>query len=149
MTEINLTQSEADLLIAMEKHRLDDNRVEFPSLGGSITAPLTSIDKRENFFLDVRRGRIDLQRGVYQNRARQVVVLIRLDCGGAPHRNPDGQGIHSPHLHIYREGYGDKYAIPVPSEWFPNTDDLWRTLKDFERYCNITRPPYIEKGLFT
>jgi hypothetical protein len=79
MTEINLTQSEADLLISMEKHRMDDKRVEFPYLGKNITASLTSTDKRENFFLDVRRGRIDLLRGVYQNRTRQVVILVRLE----------------------------------------------------------------------
>jgi len=97
----------------------------------------------------VRRGRIDLLRGIYQNRARQVVVLVRLDCGGASHRNPDGEEIPSPHLHIYREDYGDKYAIPAPPESFANTNDLWQSLKDFERYCNITKPPLIEKGLFT
>jgi len=77
-----------------------------------------------------------------------VVVLVRLDFGGHPHRNPDGEEILSPHLHIYKEGYGDKWAIPVPTDRFPNMDDLWKTLEDFMRFCNITEPPFIEKGLF-
>src|SRR5690349_3665382 len=110
-----LTQSEADALIAMEKHRVNDDAWDYPGLGVSLSIPLVSIDKRENFILDVARGRIDLRKGTYQNRARQTVILVRLDFGGQPHRNPDGVEVSSPHLHVYREGYGDKWAIPVPA----------------------------------
>lgn len=148
MADINLTQAEADALIAMEKHRLDDERWDYPGLGGSINIPLVSADKREDFLLDVSRGKIDLLKGTYQNRSRQVVVLVRLDFGGHPHRNPNGEEISSPHLHLYREGYGDKWAVPVPSDRFPNINDLWKTLEDFMGYCNIARPPFIERGLF-
>lgn len=74
---------------------------------------------------------------------------MRLDFGGAPHRNPDDQEIGSPHLHLYREGYGDKWAFPVPIEHFPRTSDLWETLEDFLRFCHVTIPPRIERGLFT
>jgi hypothetical protein len=149
MADINLTQAEADALIAMEKHRVDNSTWDYPGLGGSISVPLVSSDRRENFILDVSRGRIDLLKGTYQNRARQVAVLVRLDFGGQPHRNPDDQEVSSPHLHIYREGYGDKWAVPVPPERFPDTLDLWELLQDFMRFCNIVEPPYIEKGLFS
>ena len=148
MADIHLTQSEAEALIAMEKHRLDDERYSYPT-SGSLVIPLQSQDKREQFLLDIRRGRIDLLKGKYQTRARQVVVLVRLDFGGAPHRNPDDQEIGSPHLHLYREGYGDKWAVDVPIEHFPRTSDLWGTLEDFMRFCRVTMPPYIERGLFT
>jgi len=148
MAYINLTQAEAEALIAMEKHRLDDARWDYPGLGGSISIPLVSIDKREDFLLDISRGKIDLLKGKYQNRSRQVVVLVRLDFGGQPHRNPDGEEILSPHLHIYREGYGDKWAVPVPADTFPDMNDLWRILEDFMLYCNITEPPFINRGLF-
>lgn len=149
MAEINLTQAEADALIAMDKLRVNDDRWNYPGLGGSISIPLSSIDKRENFILDISRGKIDLLKGPYQNRSRQVVVLVRLDFGGQPHRNPDDREIASPHLHLYREGYGDKWAIPIPANKFPNISDLWQTLEDFMRYCNIIEPPIIEKGLFS
>jgi len=148
MADINLTQAEADALIAMEKHRVNTDRHDFPLGGGALVVPLQSPDKREQFLLDISRSRIDLLKGTYQNRARQVVVLVRLDFGGAPHRNPDDTEVPSPHLHVYREGYGDKWAIPAPLDKFGNTADLWQTLKNFMRFCNITKPPHIERGLF-
>jgi hypothetical protein len=149
VANVDLTQAEADALIALPKIRVDDERYDFPKLGGAVHIPLSSKDKREQFLLDISRGRIDLQKCTYQNRARQVIILLRLDLGGAPHRNPDGQEMSAPHLHVYREGYGDKWAMPVPANAFSDTGDLWQTLQDFMRYCNITDPPFIEKGLFT
>ena len=80
------------------------------------------------------------------------------DLGGAiklamtliePHRSPDDVEVASPHLHIYREGYGDKWAFPLPADSFPNMNDLWLTLEDFMRYCNVTEPPFIRRGLFS
>jgi len=148
MADIMLTQTEADALIAMEKHRVNNDWYDFPMRGESLVLPLRSPDGREHFMLDLSRGHIDLLKVKFQNRARQVVVLVRLDLGGPPHRNPDGKEIPAPHLHIYREGYGDKWAVPVPSRFFRNTSDLWKTFEDFMRFCNITQPPYIRRGLF-
>jgi hypothetical protein len=106
--DVDLTQEGADQLIAMEKVRGDDQQLYFPASGDSICAPLTSLDQRDVFLLDVRRERINLSKATYQNRSRKVVVLVRLDIEGNPHRNPDGAEIPTPHLHVFREGYGDK-----------------------------------------
>lgn len=149
MVEITFTQAEADALIVMEKHRVTNDLHNFPMGGGSLTVPLHSPDRREHFLLDFSRGRIDLLKVKMQNRGRQVVVLVRLDLGGAPHRNPDDTEIPAPHLHVYREGYGDKWAVPVPKERFRDTSNLRATLEDFLQFCNITVPPQIELGLFT
>lgn len=149
MPDIDLTQAEADGLLAVDKVRANDDAFDYPGMGGAVTVPLTSIDKREHFLLDISRGRIDLLKSKYQNRGRQVVVLVRLDFGGPPHRNPDGEEVGCPHLHVYREGYGDKWAMPVPGDRFPIMDDLWQTLQDFMTYCNIVEPPNIDRGLFT
>ncbi len=148
MADSNLTQAEADALITAEKRRIDATEWDYPGSGGVITIPLVSTDQREPFLLDIRRARIGLAKGTYQNRGRQVVVLVRLDFGGAPHRNPDGEEVGSPHLHLYREGFDDKWASPVPSNRFADLDDLWRTLEDFMRFCNIVEPPVIRRGLF-
>jgi len=148
MADIDLTQGDADALIALAKIRGDEEERLFPQAGGSLVIPLTSEDRRENFLLDIHRGRIDLRKGTYQNRARQVVVLVRLDFGGPPHRNPDGQEVPCPHLHLFREGFADKWAIPVPIADFPNIGDLWSTFSDFMRYCNVVAPPRIDRGLF-
>jgi hypothetical protein len=149
MSEFDLSQEQADALIAMAKRRGDEEVHTYPALGGSISLPLVSTDGREDFILDIKRGRIDLLKGTYQNRGRQTLVLVRLDFGGAPHRNPDGEEIPSPHLHVYRETYGDKWAVPVPVEAFPRLVDLSGTLDDFMTYCNVVEQPLIERGLFT
>ncbi len=148
MADINLTQSEADALIGMPKQRVDDQEREYPPLGGNISVPLVSIDKREHFMLDVSRGRIDLRKGTYQNRARQIIVLVRLAFNGSPHTNPDGEVILCPHLHMYHEGFGDKWAAPAPADAFSNTNDPWQMLGEFMGFVHIVEPPLIRKGLF-
>jgi hypothetical protein len=147
MNAVDLEQEIADALIAIPKVRANDEETYFPLGGEHLSLPLQSQDGRESFSLDIRRGRFDLRKATYQNRARQIVVLVRLDFGGPPHRNPDGEEISCPHLHIYKEGYGDKWAFEVPSDVFPQLQDLWQTLQDFMHYCNIIDPPDIQRGL--
>lgn len=157
-----LTQPEADTLITMAKKKSTDERYDFPSSGEILTIPVVSIDERESFLIDVnRKGRIRLTKCTYQERYRKMIILVRLDIDGSPHTNPEvdtiplsyltpynGQTIYCPHLHLYVEGFMDKWAIPAPSDKFPETGDLYRTLKDFFRYCNIIDPPIIQRGLF-
>jgi hypothetical protein len=97
MAEINLAQDEADKLMAMEKRAAGEKDRLFPPAGGRIMIPLTSLDKREHFMLDVIRSQINLTMATYQNRVRVVITLLRLDLGGRPHRNPDGEEIPCPH----------------------------------------------------
>jgi hypothetical protein len=149
MVDINLTQDEADRLIAMGKRSADTKEWTFPPPGESIAIPLTSLDKRESFMLDVTRAQIRLTKATYQNRARATIVLMRLDLDGSPHRNPDGEEIPCPHLHVYKEGYGDKCAIAASITRYTDTTDLFSTCEAFMRHCNITDPPKIEKGLFS
>ena len=146
MADLDLTQDEADALLQMEKRRADVLDWDYPSLGGSISIPLVSTDGREQFLLDLRVGGIQLAKRTYQNRARRVVILARLDSGGPPHRNPDDADVPSPHLHLYREGYGDKWAFPVPSGFADLANPL-QTLGDFLRYCGVTEPPSIRARL--
>lgn len=141
-----LTQTEADALLAMEKRPKDALTWRLPPHRGKIAVPLEDLDGREAFLLDIARGGISLERQTYQTRARQTVILARLDFG-APHRNPDGEEIGVPHLHLYCEGFGDKWAAPVPAEHFPHTDDLWLTLFDFLKFCNVVQLPDIQREL--
>jgi hypothetical protein len=143
-----LPQAEADALIAMEKRRVNDERWDFALSGTSLRIPVRSLDGREDFYLDLSRARINIAKRKYQRRGRQVVVLARLDLGGPPHRNPDDEEIPCPHLHLYREGYGDKWAFTLPQDRFSNASDPSRLLDEFMRFCNITQPPLINRGLF-
>jgi hypothetical protein len=149
VSEITLSQTEADALVVVEKNRVEDTPYPYPGIGGSVNIPLMSIDKREHFLLDINRSSINLKKVTHQLRARVAIVLLRLDIEGPPHRNPDGQELPCPHLHVYREGYGDKWAYPLSAAAFSAPTDLWATLTDFMRYCNITRPPIIQRGMFT
>ena len=144
---INLTQSEADALLSLEKIVIDQKPYDFPGAGAFVNVPLVSRDRREEFLLDVRRGRIDVAKVTIQNRARVVVVLARLDLGSHPHTNPDLTVVGSPHLHVYREGYAAKWATPVPSDVFTNTSDPWAALQDFMTFCNIVERPAFSNRL--
>lgn len=144
---IQLTQQEADALLALEKHFFGNDRFEFPALGGALRIPLHSSDRREEFSLDITRGRILLEKNTFQTRARKTVILARLDIAGPPHRNPDGEGIDCPHLHLYREGYGDKWAAPLPPV-FTGIEDAVELMDAFMDYCRVVGKPIIERGLF-
>lgn len=145
---IDLSQADADALIAMPKRAAEAREYDFPGPGERLVLPLTSLDKREDFLLDVTRMQINVAKVNYQNRARQVVILMRLDIGGSLHRNPDGEIIPCPHLHIYREGYGDKWAFPLPAGKFGNLSNLFETLHEFMAECNIVEAPKMQGGLF-
>ena len=148
MADIDIPQAEADALIAMEKHYIENATWLFPAASSKLTIPLVSPDRRENFTLDITRAQIKLTKATYQNRARQAIILMRLDLDGPPHTNPDGQEIPCPHLHTYREGYADKWASPLLAARYRNVTDLFSTLGEFMRDCNITQPPQIDRGLF-
>ena len=148
MTISDMPQGEADALFSLAKYRVDGSARDYPGLGGAVSIPLISADRRKSFFLDLRRSRIAIAKRTHQNRESRNVILARLDFG-PPHRNPDGEEIGSPHLHRYKEGYGDKWAYPVPDEHFPDLSDPWRALDDFMKFCNIVEPPVIQRGLFS
>jgi hypothetical protein len=69
MADINLTQDEADKLMAMEKRAANQQGWLFPGSRERIVVPLTSTDKRESFMLDVTRDQIKLMKAAFQNRA--------------------------------------------------------------------------------
>ena len=148
MSDIDITQAEADKLIEMEKRYVDEKDWTFPPSGQQVALALTSLDKREHFMLDVTRAQIKLTKATFQNRARQAIILMRLDLDGPPHRNPDGQEILCPHLHVYKEGFGDKWAIAAPLDRYGKAQDLFSTCEAFIRNCNITGPSQMQPGLF-
>ncbi|HEY9899309.1 MAG TPA: hypothetical protein V6D00_09025 [Pantanalinema sp.] len=145
MADKHVSQAFADALLAVEKQRVDEKVWEYPAHGTSVQIPLQSTDLKEEFVLDVKRYRIDLVRRTFQNRGRVSLILARVDLRGPSHDNPDGTEVPPPHIHLYREGYGDKWAFPLP-DVFSNPEDTERTLLDFMGYCNITLPPRMQQG---
>lgn len=150
MTESALSQVDADALLAVEKHCEVSRRWIFPTRGGKMMIPLVSHDRRENFLLDFSRGTIELRKVKLQTRARQTVILARVDLHGPAHLNPDGEEIPCPHIHVYREGFGDRWAFPLSNyTQFRDPENLWETLENFYVYCNVTLPPNVLRGVIS
>jgi hypothetical protein len=115
--------------------------------GVNQTHELIGADPRERFLLDLWRGTIRLSKYRFQTRARQVIVLVRLCLNGAPHTNPDGVRIGGTHLHVYREGFEDRWADRVDPAEFKNVRDVGQTFRDFCGYCNIANHLQFQIGL--
>ncbi|MBC6437826.1 MAG: hypothetical protein GDA52_06755 [Rhodobacteraceae bacterium] len=141
MNDHDLTQDVADALIRIKKRAISKEKISVPH-SGRVEVPLIDHKEQEKFQLDVRRARIELQKGTNQMRTRKTIILVRLDFGGAPHRNPNGAEIPCPHIHLYKEGFGDKWAFPLPEGRFLNINDFRKTLEDFLKYCNVTGNPF-------
>lgn len=155
-----ITQQDADFFFNMEKFPENDNEYQFPNSGEKLIIPFVSDDKREKFLFDLYRGSIKITKVVYQNRVRKAYILRRLDFDGAPHPNPEvetvplpilepynGKEIPSPHLHLYVEGYGERWAIPAELLMQLNGKDIYEIMEDFFRYCNVKKLPRITKTL--
>jgi len=139
-----LTQTEADQFIQMTKHFVPAPASVTIPPGTDDTYELSSLDDRESFLLDVWRGTLRLTKLKFQNRVRTAIVLVRLDVDGAPHTNPDGQRLSGTHLHLFREGYDDRWAYPVDAGTFTLLSDVGATFHDFCAFCRIESPPPVQ-----
>ena len=101
------------------------------------TYELVEVGGREQFLLDLWRAKIRLSKHRFQTRGQKVIVLVRLDLDGAPHTNPDGTKIEGTHLHLYREGYEDKWAYALDNATFRDPTNIQTTFADFCVYCSI------------
>ncbi|HEY7675987.1 MAG TPA: hypothetical protein VIG69_02860, partial [Candidatus Methylomirabilis sp.] len=99
----------------MEKVFVEQDPLEFSlSQPMNYSRELRSANRRERFFLAMERGRKNHLRLKYQTRARDIIILARLELHGPRHRNPPdspykgGEWIGGTHLHLYREGFEDR-----------------------------------------
>lgn len=156
-----LTQAEADALFTLPKKPKSIGPYGFPFAGGKLLLEFVSLDEREIFLFNINRSSMEVAKCTYQKRARQVEILRRLDVGGSSHPNPEvesvpldilapynGIEIPCPHVHIYVEGFADKWAIPAPMELINSDSDLHSLAEGFLRYCNVQEMPIIQRGLF-
>ncbi len=97
---------------------------------------LESNDGYEVFIFDVRIPRRNVNKARFQLRYQRSVVLARL-CHSAPHTNPDGEFVESPHFHTYREGFDDKCA-----ESLEGVRSVIDSLEVFCRRVNLPLPSF-------
>lgn len=145
---MSLTQDEADYLMQLEKRFTSDDPLILGAGPLKFVRTLISGDGREQFLLDVHRGSLSLKKYTFQERARVIIPLVRVDVGETlRHTNPDDTLIEGSHIHIYREGYDVKFASPLAEFSFRAPDDMIITFEDFARFCNITMIPPIKGRL--
>lgn len=140
-----MDQKSINALLALEKEFLE-NKIIFPPQGKAIRLDVRSTDGQENFIVDVNRKYMLLERYTYQERYISSDVLVRVDVvENRIHRNPDNEIIVGPHVHIWREGYGIKWAYNIEKFYgmFRNTSDILEIFEDFCSFCNITNFPMI------
>jgi len=145
-----LSQRQADDLISIGKVLAVDTFI-LPIPGDTLTMSAQTVDGREQFQLDVARGRRNPDKWKMQLRYRNIDILARIDMGGPAPTNPkkapthalsqyEGQSMPTPHLQQYVEGFGDTWAIPIPPE-FTELGDPIVTWTQFLVYCNVTVVP--------
>ena len=155
-----ISQAYAEKLMQIPKVPRKNSAFFFPVSGNWIEIEMISRDGKEEFLFDInRKGKI-LLRCTLQERWDKTTVLLKLETVGGPHTNPpitdpvptwaesyERQTMPSPHIHIYLEGYGDRWAFPIPNDRFKNLGDMRQTLMDFFDHCNVEERPIIQFGL--
>jgi hypothetical protein len=139
-----LTQTEADQFMQMAKHFVRPPAIITIPPGADDTYEFAGPNNRETFLLDVWRGTLRLSKLKYQNRVQTAVILVRLDVDGAPHTNPDGVRLSGTHLHLFKEGFDDKWAYAVDPALFTVLSDPGKTFHDFCAFCKIETPPPVQ-----
>lgn len=140
-----LTEEEFKYLLALEKRFEDSEGLSVGS--GTWSRDILAVQTKDMFILDYRRASIEFKKFTFNKRYRNSIILLRYDALGR-HTNPDGQTFEGAHVHIYKEGYNDKFAYPVGAiglkEDQVNAEDI---LMQFLKYCNVNDVPNIQSSL--
>jgi hypothetical protein len=157
----SITQQDADFFFQMDKFPEKEEEYQFPLGGEKIIIPFTSADKREFFLFDIYRATIRVSKATYQNRVSKAYILRRLDIDGTAHTNPEvdnvplpllkpynGLEIPCPHLHLYIEGFGERWAVPADLILSIDDKDTCQIMNESVKYCNVKTLPVIKNNLF-
>lgn len=140
-----LTKAEFDELHKLDKYLdVDENGIIWPDKGKKISINCYSLDNKEQFEITINSSKIKVSKVTYQQLYRDKTILFRLDTSGPRHWNPDGTFVEGPHIHIYKEGYGDKWAYPLEQYISTNPSDMIVLFCDFLSYINIIDIPSIK-----
>ncbi len=140
MSDIKLTQNEAERLIAMLKNALQ-NSISFPRRGNKIEFKVQGDTNRDLFVISIYRGKINRQK--YNLGARidkNGILLMELHVNkNDVHINPNGEKIIGSHWHFYSEEHGRRLALPVSIE----DDNFVNTTIEFMNKFNVIEQPIL------
>ncbi len=146
---MTFTQAEFDYILGLQKSFKEDDEIVLGPPPLKWSREIVSNSTKDFFTLDFYRGSIEIRKYTYNKRFRNAIVLLRYDAMGR-HTNPpeaDGVSFDGPHVHIYREGFDDKWAFPVSKIGLNGTDSIDEVLTGLLNYCNIEAPT-IKLSLF-
>ena len=146
-----LTQEEADILIAMIKKFIDKKGngqvMELPNIKERVFFEVVGEKREDKFLIHLEDKRINeyAKKFTCQGRLKSNdIILMRLDINPTGrHKNPDGEKIHGNHIHIYKEGDDDGWAIPIDID---DNSFIEVCYNFFERF-NIVEPPYLQNRI--
>ena len=143
-----ITQAEYEFLMGQDKV-FDDiiNPIQLAPAPLQWTRQINSIASKETFSLDFYRGSFELSKYTVNKRYRQTIIMLRYDNGGR-HTNSDGVLFEGPHVHLYREGYNDKFAFTVAEINISANDTMEEVFKKIMHFCNVKNLPVIEVPMF-
>jgi hypothetical protein len=145
---MSITQSDFDTLIKEEKVFSDlINPLILSPPPINWTREIKATNSKNIYLLDFYRGSFELSRYTYNKRYRQSIILLRYDNGGR-HTNPDGVSFDGPHVHIFREGYNDKFAFPVSELNINETNSIDEVVTKLLLFCNVIKIPSVEIPMF-
>ena len=138
---MSLTQEEFDYIIGLDKYFTEEDGIK---LAGNWSRDIHAPETKDTFILDYYRGKIELKKFTYKKRYKKTIVLLRFDASGR-HTNPDGERFEGAHVHLYKEGYDDKFAYPI-SKIGIDSNNLKsdEVLKRLLAYCHIGNCPEIQ-----
>lgn len=141
-----MTQSEFNYILGLKKTFQNSAEILLGPPPMKWSREIIANQTRDLFLLDFRRGSLEIVKYTYNKRFRNSVVLVRYDSVGK-HTNPpgtDGASFDGSHIHIYREGFDDKWAFPVSEIGLSGTENIDAVLDKLLDYCNIAARPIIK-----
>lgn len=136
--KLDLTQSDAESLIKNKKIVKNIRPIEFnyPIRGGVLEIEVIDEFKNE-YVIGIRQRKIELIKRSHNLRYAKSVTLIRIDYD-REHCNPDGNNVGIPHIHVYKEGFNDKFAYKLSDYGIiiENQTDIKELLNKFLEFIN-------------
>ncbi len=137
-----LTQDQADSLIEALKEAIREDAFEWTPAQRHDEVFVAVEYEGLQFILTLNHNPFEIR--LHLRTKHRNIGLMRVD--GAPyHSNPDGTELrNTPHIHVYREGYGLAWAEPI--DWYSPTDPVG-TLEHFLDEAHARFPAGIQMML--
>ena len=144
---MSIPQREYDYLMSVEKVFSETDDIELGPAPIRWQRNINAIQSREAFILDFYRGSFELRKYTTNKRYRQTIIFLRYDSMGR-HTNPDGTTFDGPHVHLYREGFNDRFAFPVTEIGVDSSLAMEEVFQKILSYSNVIQVPQIHLSIF-